>query len=223
MQHPRIEFARRLPAKANVLDVGCWNYGFWRLCQDTGLNDFTHHGVDREVPPEPVPAGYGFELADLDRDTLPFDDDALDGVFVSHVLEHVARPFALLDECFRVMRLGGLLYLECPSTRSLWLPSMPFAHHESRSLSFFDDPTHIGRPHTPQSLHRLLRMYGAEVIEATHITSWAVRVRFPWLLAQALLQRNAALLEDTVWKAVGFAVFAVGRKSSGGRRRYVLP
>jgi SAM-dependent methyltransferase len=223
VSHPRLEFARRIPAKGAVLDVGCWDYGFWRLCREAGVDGLRHSGVDRETPARPAPEGYAFARADLEREPLPFPDAGFDAVFASHVLEHLREPLALTDECFRVLRPGGLLYLECPSTRSLWLPSMPFARDAARSLSFYDDPTHVGRPHTPQSLHRLLRMYGAEVLAARHVTSWAVRARLPWLLARALLTRDAALLEDAVWKAAGFAVYALGRKGSGASRRYVLP
>jgi hypothetical protein len=129
---------------------------------------------------------------------------------------------ALFDELFRVLKHGGLLYVECPSERALWLPSMPFRHQESRSLNFFDDPTHVGRPQTPQSLHRLFRMYGAEVIAARHLVSSSVRLRSPWLLAKALWTRNAAMLEETVWWAVGFAVFGIARKTGSNPRRYVL-
>jgi SAM-dependent methyltransferase len=221
--HPRLDFAQCLAPGAAVLDVGCWDHGFWRLCQDAGIEGLEHHGVDREAPPGAAPAGYSFVRVDLDREARPFPDARFDGVFASHVIEHLRQPLALTDECFRVLKPGGLLYLECPSARSLWLPSMPFGREQSRSLSFFDDPTHVGRPHTPQSLHRLLRMYGAEVLATRHITSWAVRIRFPWLLLRALASRDAALLEDAVWKAVGFAVYALGRKGSGAGRRYVLP
>lgn len=222
-QHPRLDYARRLPSGAAVLDIGCWNYGFWRLCKDAGIEGFSHHGIDRESPSEPPPPKYKFARVDLNREGVPFPNDFFDGIYASHVLEHLANPIALTDECFRVLKAGGILYLECPSTRSLWIPSMPFAHEEARSLSFYDDPTHVGRPHTRQSLHRLLRMYGAEVLRIQHITSSSVRWRFPWLVFKALFLRDAAMLEDVVWKAAGFAISALGRKSGHTERRYVLP
>jgi len=221
--HPRTEFARRLFAGAAVLDVGCWQFGFARLCADLGLQGVRHSGIDREQPPgfDP-PEGYDFRRIDLDKAPFPFPDESFDAVVASHVIEHLKQPFLMLDETFRVLKPGGLVYLECPSDRSLHLPSMPFQHETFRSLSFYDDPTHVGRPHTPQSFFRLLRMYDAEVLAARYIVSTHVRLRFPWLLCKALLRRDAAMLEDVVWKAVGFAVYGVGRKTAGSPRRYVL-
>lgn len=205
-----------------MLDVGCWNYSFWRHCQEIGVGPLSHFGVDRETPPEPPPPGYVFQPMELDGGRLPFEDARFDGVVLSHVIEHVVRSLALVDEAFRVLKPGGLLYIECPSERSLWIPSMPFKFAESRSLSFFDDPTHVGRPQTPQSLHRLFRMYRAEVVDVAHVTSRSVRWRLPWLLSKALLRRDAAMLEQVVWRAVGFAVFGIARKADGGARQYVL-
>ncbi len=49
-------------------------------------------------------------IADLDE-PLPFADASLDRVISVNVAEHVADPSAHLDECFRVLRPGGLLVL----------------------------------------------------------------------------------------------------------------
>jgi SAM-dependent methyltransferase len=219
---PRERYARLLPASGVVLDVGCWNYSFQRFCAEIGVHQLVHFGVDRERPPERAPVGYTFERVDLDGGVLPFDDGKFDGVVLSHVVEHLSRPLALLDEAFRVLKPGGVLYIECPSERSLWIPSMPFKFAESRSLNFYDDPTHIGRPQTPQSLHRLFRMYDAEVIDVSHITSRAVQIRFLWLIAKALYRRDAAMLEQVMWRAVGYAVFGIARSSGNPGRHYVL-
>jgi SAM-dependent methyltransferase len=219
----RGRFAGLLPAGGTVLDVGCWSFGFWRLCEERGFPGLVHSGVDREQPPGNVPLGYEFRRADLERQPLPFAPASFDGVFASHVLEHITNPLPLMDEIFRVLKPQGLVYVECPSERSLWLPAMPFAFEESRSLNFLDDPTHVGRPQTPQSLHRMFRMYGAEVLEARHLISWRVRLTFPWLLAKALWRRDAGMLEQVVWRATGFAVYAIARGTGPTERRYLLP
>ena len=220
--HPRTAFARMIPPGGSVLDVGCWNYAFQRYCEAVGVAGLRHFGIDREQPPSQPPEGYCFSRADLENGRFPFGDGVFDAVVLSHVIEHLPRPLALTDEAFRVLKLGGLVYVECPSNRSLWIPSMPFRYEEFRSLSFWDDPTHVGRPQTPQSLHRLFRMYGADVIETRYLASNSVRLRLPWLLAKALFQRNAAMLEDVVWRAIGFAVFGLARKTRAIARRYVV-
>jgi SAM-dependent methyltransferase len=221
--HPRARFARILPSSAAVLDVGCWQYSFARLCEEAGLGGLRHFGIDVELPAGvPTPEGYVFNQVDIDASPFPFPDQTFDAVVASHVIEHLRNPLLLLDEAFRVLKPQGLLYLECPSDRSLRLPSMPFKFEEMRSLNFYDDPTHVGRPHTPQSLHRLFRMYGAEVLESRYVVFDHVRWRSPWLILKALLRRDAAMLEDVVWKSVGFAVFGIGRKGSASVRRYVL-
>lgn len=49
-------------------------------------------------------------IADLDE-PLPFADGALDRVVSVNVAEHVADPLAHVQDCFRVLRPGGLLVL----------------------------------------------------------------------------------------------------------------
>jgi len=221
-EHPRQRFTRLIPAGGSVLDVGCWDYSFLRHCESIGVTDLKHSGIDREGTLVPPPEGYSFAELDLDSARFPFPSASFDAVVASHVIEHLTNPIQLMDEIFRVLKRGGLLYLECPSDRSLRLPSMPFKHEESRSLNFYDDPTHIGRPHTPQSLYRLFRMYDAEVLESKYMVSGRVRLAFPKALLWALLRRDAALLEHTMWWAFGFAVYGIARKTEWAGRRYRL-
>jgi len=45
---------------------------------------------------------------------LPFRDESFDGVWIQAVLEHVLDPQAVVNEIFRVLRLGGLVYGDTP-------------------------------------------------------------------------------------------------------------
>src|SRR5262245_39830449 len=120
--HPKHGFTHALPPDAVVLDIGCWNFSYARHCHGLGVHGFRHPGVDVQTPPEPAPPGYTFKLVDVNHEPLPFPDQSFDGVVASHVIEHLNRPLWMMDEIFRVLKVGGILYLECPSDRSLRLP-----------------------------------------------------------------------------------------------------
>jgi SAM-dependent methyltransferase len=64
---------------------------------------------------------------------IPFPDQSFDAVISSNVLEHVAEPAAVMRECFRVLRPGGVCHMVIPNFGSwweghyglLWLPHSP--------------------------------------------------------------------------------------------------
>jgi SAM-dependent methyltransferase len=64
--------------------------------------------------------GVGFQICDLDRDDLPFDDQSFDVVIFTEVLEHLAvSPTQILMKIQRVLRMGGLLLFSVPNFASL--------------------------------------------------------------------------------------------------------
>lgn len=65
--------------------------------------------------------------ADLSR-ALPFRDGCADRIFAVHVLEHLLDFLALVDECHRLLRPGGVLHVLTP-----WW----------RHVNSVADPTHV--------------------------------------------------------------------------------
>lgn len=49
-----------------------------------------------------------------DAQRLPFADEVFDGVVCQAVLEHVPRPQQVVGEMLRVLRRGGIVYVEVP-------------------------------------------------------------------------------------------------------------
>lgn len=49
-----------------------------------------------------------------DGDNLPFKDNTLDFVFTSHVLEHFYNPIKALKEWYRVIKVGGYIFMIIP-------------------------------------------------------------------------------------------------------------
>lgn len=57
-------------------------------------------------------------LIDFDKDRLKFfDSESFDFVIASHLLEHLAQPFRMLDEIYRVLKVGGLAIIFLPDRR----------------------------------------------------------------------------------------------------------
>jgi predicted SAM-dependent methyltransferase len=56
------------------------------------------------------------------RKRLPWAEASVDAVYMGEVLEHFTRAdgFALLQECFRVLKPGGVLRLRVPDNAQFW-------------------------------------------------------------------------------------------------------
>jgi len=111
------DFIRSRPG-LRVLDVGCGEAPY--------LIDFAARGCDvagAEIAQDIVTAyrERGFDVrAMVDGETIPFEDDRFDVVYMMQVIEHVRRPDRLFAELSRVTRRGGSVYMACPNGRSPW-------------------------------------------------------------------------------------------------------
>lgn len=86
-------------------------------------SDYAVTGVD--IAPERYRAAIGrmgitVIKCDIEKETLPFDDDAFDAVVFNELFEHLRiNPVFTLSEVRRVMKPGGIMMLSSPNLRSL--------------------------------------------------------------------------------------------------------
>lgn len=103
--------------RGKLLDVGCGSGGFLARMRSLGWGvqgvepDAEAARIAREQHGIPV-AGSTLEQAEL-------PSASVDAVTMSHVIEHVHDPVALLRECHRVLRVGGRLAIVTPNVESL--------------------------------------------------------------------------------------------------------
>ncbi|HTN24538.1 MAG TPA: class I SAM-dependent methyltransferase [Solirubrobacteraceae bacterium] len=101
-----------------LLDVGCGAGGYLDLMRALGWAHVA--GVDisaRGV--ETARDALGIEAHQGDLAQVGFDDETFDAVSLSHTLEHIADPVALLREVRRVTRPGGRIAILVPNVRSM--------------------------------------------------------------------------------------------------------
>lgn len=61
-----------------------------------------------------------------DGHSLPFADESFDGVWIQAVLEHVLEPHIVVNQIWRVLKPGGLVYAETPFMQQVHLGPYDF-------------------------------------------------------------------------------------------------
>jgi SAM-dependent methyltransferase len=105
---------RKIAPTGRFLDVGCATGFFLQGIRQN--SDWEVHGV--EFSPEAAAyarSELGLAVMAGDLQEAAYPDGFFDFVHVNNVLEHVLDPAGLLNECRRILRPGGRLFLAVPN------------------------------------------------------------------------------------------------------------
>lgn len=224
---PSIQIIKSLKSDSKILDVGCSGFRQRHICILNGKSDIKHFGIDHpnsEIGN--IPEGFTFKTCDIEKETFPFPDNSFDMVVACHVIEHLRDPLKLFHECIRVCKPDGWISVEAPSEKSLWIPGFPFCKEGFYSTSFYDDPTHLGRPWSSQSLYRLAKSFGLIEIKSSNDFNILALILCPVLLPLFFILKFGRLFQYTVWKACGWNARLVAKKpkySANNSFKYILP
>ena len=100
-----------------LLDVGCGSGKAVRRLRELGWDA---RGLERDPVAVHAARAAGVPVEQGDMATTPFPAATFDVVTLSHVIEHVHDPVALLRQCRRVLRPGGRVVVVTPNADS-WL------------------------------------------------------------------------------------------------------
>ena len=107
--------------KKAILNLGCANT---RIPGSVGVDRFPRKGFVDIVH-------------NLNEVPYPFKESSVDEIHLYHVLEHLEGPLEKIEEIYRILKPGGLLYLRVPHFSSLYAWG-DITHRQAFSIQAFD-------------------------------------------------------------------------------------
>ena len=74
-------------------------------------------------------------ICDLEKDPLPFNDNFVDVLRATHILEHISNLKHLMQECYRVLKPESLMHIVVPCYPA------PLAFQDPTHVRYFTDET----------------------------------------------------------------------------------
>jgi SAM-dependent methyltransferase len=98
-----------------LLDIGCGNGSFLVSAREAGW-----HVTGLEPDPEAADAArqQGVDVIVGTIDALGDESNCFDAITLSHVIEHVHEPLHLLQAVHRLLKPGGIVFIETPNIQS---------------------------------------------------------------------------------------------------------
>lgn len=100
-----------------LLDVGCSSGEFLYAAKKRG---FETYGVELNSLTANIAEANGLNVKIGTLEDAHFENDIFDAVFLGDIIEHVPNPRALLIECERILKQGGVLIISTPNLDSFW-------------------------------------------------------------------------------------------------------
>ena len=100
------------PAAGMLVDVGCGGGAFLRHCRERGWRAI---GFDPCAQAVAYAREYGLEAYAEKWPPCSLPDESADAVTFINVLDHLREPFIVLQEAWRILRPGGVLYIRVPN------------------------------------------------------------------------------------------------------------
>ncbi|MGH7148030.1 MAG: class I SAM-dependent methyltransferase, partial [Nitrospiraceae bacterium] len=103
---------RLMPTTGILVDVGCGGGTLLALCRTRGWKGI---GFDPSESAVAHARAMGLEAYPESWPPCPLADETADAVTFVNVLDHLLDPFRALQEAWRILKPGGLLYVRVPN------------------------------------------------------------------------------------------------------------
>lgn len=193
-----------------LLDVGCGNHSASRTKKY--YPNCIYYGLDRDK-------NYNNDVADFKAMEKFYEVDLscnlsklgalpnnfFDCIILSHVIEHLINGQDIILHLLSKLKKDGIIYIEFPSQRSLYLPSM------KGTLNFYDDLTHK-KTYQIKEIENLLINKDLSIIESGTRRSIKKIFFLPMYLLGSLI--NLGYISGHIfWDTLGFANYIIAQKN----------
>lgn len=164
--------------KGKLLDIGCGNGKFLYQMKRLGWEVY---GVENDSGAfETAQRILGSNVFCGNLQDAGFPDNHFDVITVSHVIEHVLEPLALLEECRRILKPKGILVIITPNSQSLCKRIF------GENWRSWEVPRHVFI-FSPQSLKTLVEKSGLRI---SSIQTSSGSARWMWVAGRLLKKRG---------------------------------
>jgi SAM-dependent methyltransferase len=130
-----------------IVDVGCGSGNYLKMVQGLG---WKVQGVEPSSDAVAIARNRGIPVFHGTLENAKFAPASAEYIILSHVIEHVLDPAAVINECFRVLKQGGKLIIHTPNAVS-------FGHKVfGKNYYHLDPPRHLFL-FSPRSLSMLCK------------------------------------------------------------------
>ena len=167
----------------SVLEIGCLDGMVSCMLTRSGKEATAIDIRGNDFDQRAVAAGVNFK--EMDACDLKFDDKSFDALFSYDTFEHVADPELMLSECVRVVKKGGVIYLNFGP-----LYMSPYGEHAYRSIPL----PYCHHLFTHSDLNAFAAARQREIIDQAHVNRWSVRQY------RELWKSRASVLEPLLYR-----------------------
>lgn len=193
-----------------LLDVGCGNHSASRTKKY--YPNCIYYGLDRDknynndvADFKAMEKFYKVDLSCNSSKLGALSNNFFDCIIFSHVIEHLINGQDIIFHLLSKLKKDGIIYIEFPSQRSLYLPSM------KGTLNFYDDPTHK-KTYQIKEIENLLKNNNFSIIESGTRRSKKRIFLLPMYLLGSLI--NLGYISGHIfWDILGFANYIIAQKN----------
>lgn len=112
----------------SILELWSWTWVYFDFLKNSEkLTSIELTDINKEILKS---KGYSEVIKhDLNIYPYPIEDNSCDFILFSHVIEHLYSPILALNECFRILKPGGILLLWVPNSDSKIYNNWDFEWH----------------------------------------------------------------------------------------------